>query len=161
MSMTSQTTMRTVSVSRMSLKKDVLSESDFHQGLLEKQSPSFHKLWQKRYFVLSNRLLKYYKSQQDFEAKKPPKGVINFQQVWVDVEFRDQSKIDLKIVGSNRVFNLRCAEKRDFDTWRYRLNHSISISAGFKKKLSLKFYIEDISKFFDFWRFLRIPEDAF
>jgi hypothetical protein len=42
-----------------------------------------------------------------------------------------------------------------------KLKHSIFSSNGYKKKLSMNMYIEDMSKFFDYWRFLRIPEDAF
>lgn len=45
---------------------------------MEKKSPSFHKIWQKRYFVLDKRVLKYYKNKQDYISRKPPKGVINF-----------------------------------------------------------------------------------
>ena len=41
------------------------------------------------------------------------------------------------------------------------MRHSIFSSNGFKKELSLDTYKEDVSKFFDFWRFLRISEDAF
>ena len=48
---------------------------------MEKKSPSFHKRWQKRYFVLENRMLKYYKTMQEYEQSKPAKGVLNFQQV--------------------------------------------------------------------------------
>ena len=69
---------RTISVARPSIRKDVLTAEDRQQGIMEKQSPSFHKRWQKRYFVLDNRMLKYYKTEQDFLSSKPPKGVLNF-----------------------------------------------------------------------------------
>lgn len=46
---------------------------------MDKQSPSFHKAWQKRYFVLDKKILKYFKNKADYEAQKPPKGAINFQ----------------------------------------------------------------------------------
>jgi hypothetical protein len=51
---------------------------------MEKQSPNILKTWQKRYFVLEKRILKYFKSKEEFLAQKPPKGVINFQQIWVE-----------------------------------------------------------------------------
>ena len=35
--------------------------------------------WQKRYFVLKNRMLFYYKTKADYEQHKTCKGVINFQ----------------------------------------------------------------------------------
>ena len=41
-----------------------------------------------------------------------------------------------------------------------KLSHSISESAGFKKQLTMELYQNDISKYFDFWRFLRVPEDG-
>ena len=55
---TNNSFVRTISIARPSLRNDVLSEDDFMKGILEKQSPSLLKRWQKRYFVLSNRVLK-------------------------------------------------------------------------------------------------------
>lgn len=50
------------------------------EGELEKQSPKMNlKIWQKRYFVLSHRILRYYKTQKECYDNKPPKGIINFQ----------------------------------------------------------------------------------
>lgn len=57
---------------------DILTADDYHKGMLEKQSPKLLKQWQKRYFVLEAKTLKYYKSQNDYDKKKAPKGVINF-----------------------------------------------------------------------------------
>jgi hypothetical protein len=70
-------TKMTLSVTQNNIS-DTLSERDFHKGHLEKKSPSFHRLWQKRFFVLENRVLKYYKTEQDYNEKRPPKGVIDF-----------------------------------------------------------------------------------
>lgn len=53
---------RNISVSRPSMISDLMTKNDFYEGVIEKQSPSFHKMWQKRYFVLKNRILFYYKS---------------------------------------------------------------------------------------------------
>ena len=57
---------------------DVLTEDDKYKGFLEKQSPSFLKRWQKRYFVLENKMLKYFKNKSDYDSNKIPKGVLNF-----------------------------------------------------------------------------------
>jgi hypothetical protein len=57
---------------------DILTADDFHKGMMDKQSPKFFKQWQKRYFVLEAKTLKYYKTQTDYDKKKPPKGVVNF-----------------------------------------------------------------------------------
>ncbi len=51
---------RSISVSRnLNFKAEGLDENDFHQGYLQKQQPDFFKSWQKRFFVLSQRMLKY------------------------------------------------------------------------------------------------------
>ena len=98
--------MRTISVSNNLASRSVgLGQDDSHMEYLEKQSPSILKLWQKRFFVLGHRMIKYYKTHADFNQGQPPRGVINFEQVCVDYEFKDiQQRIDLKIRGSNRVF---------------------------------------------------------
>lgn len=36
---------RHVSISRPSIMKDTLTELDSYEGIMEKQSPSFHKSW--------------------------------------------------------------------------------------------------------------------
>lgn len=59
---------RSVSVARPSIRKDVLTSNDSHQDYIEKQSPNILKKWQKRYFVLDKRILKYYKSKEDYIA---------------------------------------------------------------------------------------------
>ena len=54
------------------------------------------KRWQKRFFVLEKKVLKYFKTDGDFHMTKLPKGVINFQQIMVKADFKDlQYKIDL------------------------------------------------------------------
>ena len=45
---------------------DSLQDLDKNQDYMEKKSPSFHKSWQKRYFVLDKRVLKYYKTKNDY-----------------------------------------------------------------------------------------------
>ena len=80
---------RTVSIARPSVRSDLLTEDDTLGGNIQKQSPSFLKQWQKRYFLLEKKMLKYYKSEKAFQEGKPPKGVINFQQIWVEPTFID------------------------------------------------------------------------
>lgn len=67
-----------ISVSRPTLTNDQLTNDDYYEGVLLKQSPSFHKMWQRRYFVLRNRMLFYYKSKQYYNDKRSIKGVLNF-----------------------------------------------------------------------------------
>ena len=61
---------RTISIARPSIKNEILTENDSHKGWMMKQSPSFLKSWQKRYFVLVAKMLKYYKTQNDYDSKK-------------------------------------------------------------------------------------------
>jgi len=153
---------RTISIARPSLRNDILSEDDFMSGVMEKQSPSLLKRWQKRYFVLSNKVLKYFKTEQDYLQLKPPKGVLNFQQIWIEPEFKDlQMKIFLKLMGSNRVFNLRCQSQDEFEVWQKKLRHSLISSIGKLKELSMEHYKDDYGSLYDFWRFMRIDEEAF
>ena len=108
-----------------------ITEDDFYQGMLWKQQPVFPRRWQKRFFVLDTKVLKYYKSKQDYETNKLPKGVINFQQIWVEAELVEKEfKINLSMKGSKRVFNLRCANELDFGQWSSKLRHSINSSLG-------------------------------
>ena len=67
-----------ISVTRTSVLNDQLTKDDYHEGILEKQSPSFHKRWQKRYFVLKNRHLFYYKTKADYDKQLTCRGVLNF-----------------------------------------------------------------------------------
>jgi hypothetical protein len=129
---------RTLSLARPSIRNDALNEEDSHRGVIEKQSPSFLKHWQKRYFVLERKMLKYFKNEADYMSGKPPKGVLNFQQIWVEVDFKDiQMKIDLKIKGSKRVFNMRCTSQEQFQLWQRKLRYTINSSIGKLKELTI------------------------
>lgn len=58
----------------------------FHEGLLEKKSPkkiAGKAVWQKRWFVLKNCSLYYYKSQKDMQAGEQASGVISLEQIKV------------------------------------------------------------------------------
>lgn len=52
-----------VATGRHSIINDKLTKDDFHEGIMKKQRPSrLFNGFQVRYFVLSNRMLKYYKT---------------------------------------------------------------------------------------------------
>mmetsp|Transcript_23076 Transcript_23076/g.35727 ORF Transcript_23076/g.35727 Transcript_23076/m.35727 type:complete len:193 (-) Transcript_23076:616-1194(-) len=155
---------RSISISRnLAFKAEGLDENDFHQGYLQKQQPDFFKSWQRRFFVLSQRMLKYYKNEQDHLNNLPPKGILNFEMVRVDMEFLDLNcRINLKIAGSKRVFNLRCASEEDYQVWKLKLSTSIPKSAGFLQNITIDHYTEDnVFSQFKFWRFLKITEQSF
>lgn len=153
---------RNISVSRPSVIDDLLTKNDFCEGLVEKQSPSFHKMWQKRYFVLKNRMLFYYKSKADYESQKTCKGVLNFQQICVKAVYNaNELKVQLALLGSKRCFALKFQNQAEFEIWQAKLNHSIDRSSGKQKELSLGDYTDDVNQLFEFWRFLRVPEALF
>ena len=129
-------------------------------GYLKKQRPTkIMNYYQKRYFVLQARILKYFKDEKEYLENKAPKGVINFNQICVNQVFSEKDiKIELQLKGCDRKFTLLCPDHASFMIWRQKLQHSIQNSAGKKKDLTLNRYINDISKIFEFWRFLRIPE---
>lgn len=133
-------------MSRPSVLSDLLTKDDFCEGVIEKQSPSFHKMWQKRYFVLKNRMLFYYKSKADYDQQKTCKGVINFQQIGVDATHNaNELKIRLTLHGSRRSFDLKFPNHDDFAYWKVKLTHSIDRSMGKLKGLSLSDYTDDVN----------------
>ena len=56
-------------------------ENENLEGAMQKQCPRFSILWQNRYYVLKHRMLRYYKSEAEYKQGKPPRGILNFQQV--------------------------------------------------------------------------------
>ena len=80
------------------------------------------KLWQKRYFVLKDKLLKYYDKQTDHEEGRVPKGVINFNQICVNAGFtKENLKIELSLLGIDRKFILKSSNESEFTIWKRRL----------------------------------------
>lgn len=56
--------MKTIDVYKnTSNKADVITSDDYQTGIMEKESPNILKTWQKRYFILDKRVLKYYKNE--------------------------------------------------------------------------------------------------
>ena len=145
--------MRTTSVNNV-------TDNDFWQGIMSKQQPVFPRQWQKRYFVLDTKILKYYKNKSDYDQNKLPKGVLNFNQIWIEGEYIDKDKkINLQMKGSKRVFNLWVAKNDEYGVWKSKLTHSINTSLGTQKQIQMDQYSKDLEENVDFWRFLRISEE--
>lgn len=70
-------------------------------------------------------------------------------------------KITLTMDGSTRIFELKAPNMADFLMWQGKLQHAIDLSLGKIKGLSLVDYSDDINQLFEFWRFLRVPENIF
>ena len=91
---------RNFSLSRPSIIKDNLTEDDYCTGWLEKQQPKMLRRWQKRFFVLDKKLIKYYKNKDDYMDKKQPKGVLNLKQIWVN---QPSISLALRLISSSWV----------------------------------------------------------
>lgn len=112
-------------------------------------------MWQKRYFVLENKMLKYYKNEAEHKESKIPRGVLNFQQIWIESEFEDDKmKVHLLVKGTTRTFHLKSNSKADYEKWKQRLYHSTNTSIGKINKQSLD--VNDQR----YWRNLRISESG-
>ena len=75
-------------------------------------------MWQKRYFVLKDRVFYYYKSKADYYSNKTCKGVINFQQICVSGLYNQSDlRITITLDGSTRMFVLRAPNLQEFTTW--------------------------------------------
>jgi hypothetical protein len=136
------------STSRVALERKLsggtpIEERDEFMGVMEKLRPNFIKTWQKRFFLLEKRALKYYKQESDYINTRSPLGIINFDQIEVVTEFIDKElRINLSIKGCERVFQLRCPEHDKYTQWKNKLIFTIENSVGKKKRLSIKDYQE-------------------
>lgn len=81
------------------------------KGYIYKLSPSKVIGWQKRYFVLFDWTLKYYKNESEFVKKKPPKGIIDFSRLDVCIDKEKNQQLNLHIEGCNRIFQLKVSDK--------------------------------------------------
>ena len=55
-----------------------------------KLSPSTLKGWQKRFFMLSDNRIRYWKEQADYMAQKNPKGIILMDRVRIDLTIQSE-----------------------------------------------------------------------
>ena len=74
-----------------------------------KMSPATLKGWQKRFFVLKDNKLKYWKSKDDCKTGKNAQGIILFDFVNAIIEKNEKLEFgfDLKLNGCKRVFHLK------------------------------------------------------
>ena len=103
-------------------------------GWLKKKSPSVWRRWQNRYFVLYNKRLYYYAS-DDCERLK---GVINFDQVSVDIQLRPAdkpTKLTLRPLGHKRVFHMASADPATLTDWAVAVHAHVSVSQGKAKDI--------------------------
>ena len=118
-------------------------------------------------------MLRYYGKESEYKAGKPPRGILNFQQVNFVFASSDATEPDpkqrgwfskttsvlfsLKPQGCDRVFNLRCA-KNEAEPWKLAIESSLANSIGRKRLLDISWYEQSLQKSFRFWAFRRVSE---
>lgn len=80
------TDIRTLSITRTAKSN---SNVLIQKGYMSKRSPSIIQCWQRRFFILTRNRMQYYKTEQDYINKKPPRGILNFQQICIETEYKD------------------------------------------------------------------------
>lgn len=132
----------------------VLDKLPSKRGWLYKKSPSIFRSWQKRYFILYNKKLKYYKNTKEGRYL----GIINFDLVSVQVESipRDNPiNIVISLAGHSREFILRAIDSSDAREWTQAILRHILLSEGNRKLLRA------VSTDNKFWKYDRISENQF
>ena len=120
------------------------------EGELYKLSPNTFRGWQRRYFVLSNTTLKYYKSLKHCLDGKHPKGVISFQHIKVDLKReKKERQFSLTLQGCKRVFYFRAVKASDYELWVNSLTSVIMQSDGYfaSKEINEQLFSVEIWKF--------------
>lgn len=84
-----------------------------------KMSPATLKGWQKRFFILKDNKLKYWKNIQDCQIGKNAQGIILFDFVSAVVVKNEKTELgfDLKLNGCKRVFQFKASTQEDFNNW--------------------------------------------
>jgi hypothetical protein len=123
-------------------------------GWLLKRTGNPFKHWQRRYFVLKNKKLRYFHSETDTK----PAGSFNFDLISVNVQLirsETATELILQPVFSDRKFQLRSEQPGELEEWATCLSEHISESAG---RLT---NITSVSRASKFWRWDRISNSQF
>ncbi|KAG2861639.1 hypothetical protein PC113_g6991 [Phytophthora cactorum] len=104
-------------------------EAAFMEGYLEKQSSENPKLWKKRWFVMQESKLFYYKSQGDVKEQKPTDdtccGVISMENI-DSVTTADFGVAAFQIRMESRRYVLRAESKDMMHEWLFNFQKSIA-----------------------------------
>lgn len=128
------------------------------EGYISKLSPNNLIGWQKRYFVLVDDKLKYFKNEKEFREKVHPKGILDFSRIKLKIESPKTNHILIHILGCERVFHLKLADQAQFDIWYQALEAEIT---KFKQSDHFKTRKHTFDFSLDFWRFNLIDEKQF
>ena len=119
-------------------------------GWLKKRSTGVFKRWQWRFFVLRDKVLKYF---HDL-SKTLPAAVINFEQVDTDLERISSTELLIVLSNSKRKFHVK-AKPQDIARWVEALKPHIQCSLGKLEKRS------SLSLKKNFWKYSYISEKQF
>lgn len=105
-------------------------EAAFMEGYLEKQSSENPKLWKKRWFVMQESKLFYYKSQGDVKEQKPTDdtccGVISMENIESVTTAKDFGVAAFQIRMESRRYVLRAESKDMMHEWLFNFQKSIA-----------------------------------
>ncbi|KUF78374.1 protein phosphatase 2C 52 [Phytophthora nicotianae] len=119
-------------------------EAAFMEGYLEKQSSEDPKLWKKRWFVMQESKLFYYKSQGDVKEQKPTDdtccGVISMENIDSVTTAKDFGVAAFQIRMESRRYVLRAESKDMMHEWLFNFQKSIAniVSALSRTQVRLK-----------------------
>ncbi|KAE9123548.1 hypothetical protein PF005_g8184 [Phytophthora fragariae] len=105
-------------------------EAAFMEGYLEKQSSEDAKLWKKRWFVMQDSKLFYYKAKSDVREKKPTDetccGVISMENIDSVTTAKDFGVAAFQIRMESRRYVLRAESKDMMHEWLFNFQKSIA-----------------------------------
>ena len=104
---------RAISLSRPSIIKDTLGEDDFCEGWLEKQQPNMLKRWQKRYFVLRDGSLEYFRKAED----PKPSGALDLAVCSAAAHPESKRDFCIRLETSERPYHLAAENGDDMSSW--------------------------------------------
>ena len=123
-------------------------------GWLLKRTGNPFKKWQRRYFVLKCKKLKYYHKETDTK----PAGSFNFDLISINLQLirhGESMELILQPLCSSRRFKLRVESGGSLEDWALAISEHISASAGrFTNVMS-------VSRATKFWRWDRITNRQF
>uniref|UniRef100_A0AAV1TF88 PH domain-containing protein n=1 Tax=Peronospora matthiolae TaxID=2874970 RepID=A0AAV1TF88_9STRA len=105
-------------------------EAAFMEGMLEKQSSEDLKLWKKRWFVMRESKLFYYKAESDVTEQKPTDeaccGVISMENIDSVTTAKDFGAAAFQIRMESRRYVLRAESKDMMHEWLFNFQKSIA-----------------------------------
>lgn len=130
-----------------------MDELETKVGFLLKKSPSLFGQWQKRFFMLKDRRLKWYLAKKN-RSSMVQRGVINFDEFTCRVQMKSGSCISISIEGQKRTFLIRAESGAEAKEWLFCLNRHLLASSGFSSVISA-------NKLRKPWKFENISERQF